>query len=90
MSNHDLRNAQSIGRERGDNRFLRVGILESFSADSRVNERDDTTQGSGGGESGVGADRWDADEEGVEVLLSCNETTSSGNGCIACSELRDD
>jgi hypothetical protein len=90
MGDHDLGNTQAISGERSDLGAVRVGVLKSFTDDSRVDERDDTTESSGGGESGVGADGWDADDEGVEVLLSGNETASSSDGSIAGSELSDD
>ena len=61
-----------------------------MATNSRIDERDNTAESSGGGESGVGADGWDADDEGVEVLLSGNETASSSDSSIAGSELSDD
>jgi hypothetical protein len=90
VSDHDLRNAQASCVKGGDFRAVRVGVLDILANDGRVDERDDTAESGSGGESGVGADGWDADDEGVKVLLSCNETASSGDGCIAGSELRDD
>jgi hypothetical protein len=61
-----------------------------LATNSRIDEWDNTAESSGGGESGVGADGWDADDEGVEVLLSGNETASSSDSSIAGSELSDD
>jgi hypothetical protein len=90
MGDHDLGNTQAISGERSDLGAVRVGVLKSFTDDSRVDERDDTTESSGGGESGVGADGWNADKEGVEVLLGGNKTTCGGDGSIAGSELRHD
>jgi hypothetical protein len=90
VSDHDLSNAQPSCVEGGGFGGVRVGVLDILAGDGRVDERDNTTESSGGGKSGVGAYGWDADDEGVEVLLSCDETASSGDGCIAGSELRDD
>jgi hypothetical protein len=90
MRDHDLSNAQASCIEGGDLRTVRVGVLNLLANDGRVDERNNTAEGSSGGESGVGADGRDADEEGVEVLLSCNKTASSCDGSIASSELRDD
>jgi hypothetical protein len=61
-----------------------------LAANGRVNKRDNTTESCGGGKSRVGADRWNADNEGVEVLLCGDEATSGGDGSITCSELGDD
>jgi hypothetical protein len=60
-----------------------------LSTDSWVDERNDTSKGSRGWESGVAADRRNANNERVEVLLGGNETTSSSDGSIAGSELGD-
>jgi hypothetical protein len=90
MSNHNLSHAQAISGERSDLGAVRVGVLNVFANDSGVDERHDTTESGSGGESGVGADGWDADDEGVEVLLSGNEATSCGDSSITGSELGDD
>ena len=69
---------------------MRVGVLESFSTNSEVNEWHDTPESSSSWECRVRADGWNASDEGVEVLLCGNEATSSGNGAVAGPQLSDD
>jgi hypothetical protein len=90
MSNHDLSNAQAISGERSDLGTVRVGVLNVFADDSGIDERHDATESGSGGKCGVGTDRWDADDERVEVLLGGNEAASCSDRSIAGSELRDD
>lgn len=90
MSNHNLSNTQAIGIERSSNGSLRVGVLEFFSSNSRVDQRNDTTESGGSGKSRIGADRWDADNERVEVLLSGDKATSGSDGGITGSQFGDD
>lgn len=90
LSNHDLSDTQSIGVEWSDNGCVGIGVLDSFSTDSWVNQRHDTTESSRGWESGVRADGWNADNKRVEVLLSGDETTSSSNSTITSTEFCND
>jgi hypothetical protein len=82
LGNHDLGNTQPIGVEWSDNGGVGVGVLNSFSADSWVDQRYDTTESGRGWESGIRADRWNADNERVEVLLSGDEAASSSDSTI--------
>jgi hypothetical protein len=90
MSDHDLGDTQPVGVEWGDFRTVRVGIFECFSHNSRINEGDDTAEGGRGWESGVRADRRDVNKERVEVLLSGDKTSGSGDSGVTGSKFRDD
>jgi hypothetical protein len=90
MSNHHLSDGKSSSIEWRDFGTVGIRVLKSFSNNSRINERDDTAEGGGGWESGVGADGRNINHEWVEVLLSCNKTTSGGDSSIAGAKLGDD
>jgi hypothetical protein len=90
MSNHHLSNRKSSSIEWCDLGTVGIGVLKSFSDDSWIDKRYDTSEGGGGWESGVGADGRNIDHEWVEVLLSCDKTASGGNSSIAGAKLGDD
>ena len=90
MSSHDFSDAEASCGERGGQRGLCIGILSVGTSDCRVDERDDSTEGLGGGESWVATDGWNGDDERVEILLSTGEATSSSNDNSVSAEGGDD
>lgn len=85
-----MSNTQAIGIERSGDGSLRVGVLDVLSSNSRINQRNDTTESGGGRESRIRTDRWDADNKWVEVLLSGDKATSGCNSSITGSQFCND
>ena len=85
VGNGDLGNAQAGILEGGLERGSRVGVLDVRSSNSRVDQRNNTTELRGGGQAGITADGGDGLGEGVEVLLSSDkgESTLDDSGVIA-------
>lgn len=86
---NDLGDAQAVGGEWAGFGAVRVGVFDIFSHNSRINQGNDATEGGRGWESRVRADRRDANNERVEVLLGGNETSSCSNSGVTTSELGD-
>jgi len=77
VGNGDLGNAQAGILEGGLERGSRVGVLDVRSSNSRVDQRNNTTELRGGGQAGITADGGDGLGEGVEVLLSPDKGEST-------------
>jgi len=90
LSSHNFGDTQSRSIKWGGKRCSGVGILDVRSANGRIDERNDTSELLCGWEGSIAANSRDGNGEGVEVLLSGDETTSSGNDCWIRSESGDD
>lgn len=90
LGDHDIGNTETSIGERGHKTLGGEGVLSSSSTYIGIDERDDTSEGNGGWESRVAANRWNLDIEGIEVLLGGNEALGCSESISASSELGDD
>lgn len=74
---HHLRHGKTVRLKWSGDRGGRVGILGIGTCDSRIDQRNNTTQLLSGREGGISTDRGNVHVEGVEVLLSGHDRGST-------------
>jgi hypothetical protein len=67
-----------------------IVLLDIRTSNSWVDKRDNASELLALRKRGVAADRWDGNDEWVEVLLGGNQASSSRDGIGACPKLCDD
>jgi len=90
LSDGELGNGDTGSIEGGLDGLGRVGVLDVRAVYGGVKEREDTTEGLGGGEGGIGANVASVDSEGIEVLLSGNDADGGIEDLLVITELGDD